>query len=158
MYTLQSAVLYSSIFAFQQGRLLDVKLAGEGGVVRAHRVILAAASAYFEDLLADCTDHLPTIFFRSGGKVQCYCLTRYHEYPIRDVAVLDLEKIVQYIYTGDCQVDCEEISNNHLEIFSNKMFKETFPGGGYLSSVILVPCSLPWPPGVHRPGLAPILI
>ena len=95
---------------------MDVKLAGEGGVVRAHRVILAAASAYFEDLLADCTDHLPTIFFRSGGKVQCYCLTRYHEYPIRDVAVLDLEKIVQYIYTGDCQVDCEEISNNNLEI------------------------------------------
>ena len=24
---------------------------------------------------------------------------------IRDVAVLDLEKIVQYIYTGDCQVE-----------------------------------------------------
>ena len=54
------------IFAFQQERLLDVKLAGEGGVVRAHRVVLAAASAYFEDLLADCTDHLPTIFFRSA--------------------------------------------------------------------------------------------
>ena len=96
------------IFAFQQERLLDVKLAGEGGVVRAHRVVLAAASAYFEDLLADCTDHLPTIFFRWGGSpestVQCIIL-KYHEYLIRDVAVLDLEKIVQYIYTGDCQVE-----------------------------------------------------
>ena len=49
---------------FHQERLLDVKLAGEGGVVRAHRVVLAAASAYFEELLADCTDQLPTIFFR----------------------------------------------------------------------------------------------
>ena len=52
-----------------------MKLAGEGGVVRAHRVVLAAASAYFEDLLADCTDHLPTIFFRWGESpettVQC---------------------------------------------------------------------------------------
>ena len=32
-----------SIFQFRhQGRLLDVKLAGEGGFVRAHRVVLAA--------------------------------------------------------------------------------------------------------------------
>ena len=38
------------------------------------------------------------------------------------------------------------------------MFKETFPGGRSLPSVILVPCSLPWSPGVHRPGLAPIYI
>ena len=30
---------------------------------------------------------------------------------IRDVAVLDLEKIVQYIYTGDCQV--ESTNNNY---------------------------------------------
>ena len=29
-----------------------------------------------------------------------------HDDPhLRDVAVLDLEKIVQYIYTGDCQVE-----------------------------------------------------
>ena len=28
----------------------------------------------------------------------------YHPLP-RDVTVLDLEKIVQYIYTGDCQVE-----------------------------------------------------
>ena len=58
---------------------MDVKLAGEGGVVRAHRVVLAAASVYFEELLADCTDHLPTIFFRSGRicqKVQCN-ITKY---------------------------------------------------------------------------------
>ena len=47
-----------------------MKLAGEGGVVRAHRVVLAAASAYFEDLLADCTDHLPTIFFRSARTLE----------------------------------------------------------------------------------------
>ena len=75
------------IFAFQQERLLDVKLAGEGGVVRAHRVVLAAASAYFEDLLADCTDHLPTIFFRWGGTldstVSVQCITKYHEFHQR---------------------------------------------------------------------------
>ena len=57
--------LKDNVCHFDQERLLDVKLAGEGGIVRAHRVVLAAASAYFEDLLADCTDHLPTIFFRS---------------------------------------------------------------------------------------------
>ena len=68
-----------------QGALLDVKLAGDGGVVRAHRAVLAAASSYFEELLADSADTNPVIFFR-------------------DVAVGDLEKVLQYIYTGDCQV------------------------------------------------------
>ena len=31
-------------------------------------------------------------------------MTKHDPLP-RDVTVLDLEKIVQYIYTGDCQVE-----------------------------------------------------
>lgn len=47
--------------------LLDITLAAEGKFIKAHRVILAASSKYFEDLLFDSHEHQPMIFFRDVG-------------------------------------------------------------------------------------------
>lgn len=65
--------------------LLDITLAAEGKFIKAHRVILAASSKYFEDLLFDSHEHQPMIFFR-------------------DVGFTELEVLVQFIYTGKADV------------------------------------------------------
>jgi len=61
--------------------LLDITLAAEGKFLKAHRVILAASSTYFEDLLLDSQEQNPVIYFR-------------------DVSFQELEVLVQFIYTG----------------------------------------------------------
>jgi len=61
--------------------LLDITLAAEGKYLKAHKIILAASSTYFEDLLSDPQDQQPMIFFR-------------------DVGFTELEVLVKFIYTG----------------------------------------------------------
>lgn len=61
--------------------LLDITLAAEGKYLKAHKIILAASSTYFEDLLSDPQDQQPMIFFR-------------------DVRFTELEVLVKFIYTG----------------------------------------------------------
>lgn len=65
--------------------LLDITLAAEGKYIKAHKVVLAAASKYFEDLLCSTPDQIPVIFFR-------------------DVSFTELESLVQFIYSGDTRV------------------------------------------------------
>jgi len=65
--------------------MMDVTLAAEGRLIKAHKIILAAASNYFQDILSSSADNHPVIFFRS-------------------VAFSELESLIEYIYRGSTNV------------------------------------------------------
>jgi len=76
--------LHTDLSAFH-----DVTLSAEGKQIKAHRVILAAASTYFKELLlseSQNEDRFPIIF-------------------LKDVKYVDLECLVKYIYKGKTDVN-----------------------------------------------------
>lgn len=73
----------------------DVTLSAEGKQIKAHRVILAAASTYFKELLlseSQNEDRFPIVF-------------------LKDVKHLDLECLVKYIYTGKTEVNAANMAS-----------------------------------------------
>jgi len=73
----------------------DVTLSAEGKQIKAHRVILAAASTYFKELLlseSQNEDRFPIVF-------------------LKDVKYVDIECLVKYIYTGKTEVTAANMAS-----------------------------------------------
>uniref|UniRef100_A0A182K071 BTB domain-containing protein n=1 Tax=Anopheles christyi TaxID=43041 RepID=A0A182K071_9DIPT len=76
----------------REGKFLDVTLTCDGGVVKAHQIILAAGSPYFEDMF----------------------LENRHECPIvhlRHVSVHDMRLILDFVYEGKVYLSLSELPN-----------------------------------------------
>ena len=70
--------------------LLDVTLACDDFVVQAHKVVLAASSSFFREVIRNSSHDKPFIY-------------------LKGVVAEDLESIIEYIYTGETQVAAENI-------------------------------------------------
>ena len=73
--------------------LVDVTLTCDGKKIKCHRVVLSAASPYFEDLFSDEKATSPSIIFLKGVKFD------------------DLEAIVQFMYCGEVNVHQEQLAS-----------------------------------------------
>ncbi|XP_047192300.1 kelch-like protein 22 isoform X2 [Scophthalmus maximus] len=74
----------------QSGILFDVVLLVEGRPIQAHRILLAASCDYFRGMFA-------------GGLQE----TQQKEIPIPGVSYMAMEKILDYIYTSEIELDLE---------------------------------------------------
>uniref|UniRef100_A0A8D3BN96 BTB domain-containing protein n=1 Tax=Scophthalmus maximus TaxID=52904 RepID=A0A8D3BN96_SCOMX len=74
----------------QSGLLFDVVLLVEGRPIQAHRILLAASCDYFRGMFA-------------GGLEE----TQQKEIPIPGVSYMVIEKILDYIYTSEIELDLE---------------------------------------------------
>src|SRR5277367_3316924 len=73
-----------------KGELLDVTLAVEGELLKAHKLVLAAASPYFHEIFKDNPSKHPTVI-------------------MRDFRFKDVEAIVEYMYKGEVQIDRQDL-------------------------------------------------
>lgn len=88
----------------QCSALVDVTIYCDDGQVSAHKLVLAASSAYFRNLFKRMTDAY-----------------RYPVIVLRDIPVDDLKTIMEFIYTGEISVPRERVSSlmrcaNYLQV------------------------------------------
>ncbi|XP_040572579.1 uncharacterized protein [Lepeophtheirus salmonis] len=107
-----SSELIEEISKLLCGRnLTDVTLTAEGRTLKAHRLVLAAASTFFKELLtSDLDDKCPIIY-------------------LRDVSYIELECLIQFIYGGNTTVPDGHL-NSFLELANDlgvSGFSETSP-------------------------------
>lgn len=88
----------------QSGSLVDVTIYCDDGQVNAHKLVLAASSSYFRNLFSRMTNtfHYPIIV-------------------LREVPVIDLKTIIQFIYHGEVNVSQTRVDSlmrcaNYLQI------------------------------------------
>lgn len=88
----------------QCGSLVDVTIYCDDGQVNAHKLVLAASSAYFRNLFSRMTNafHYPIIV-------------------LREMQIIDLKTIIQFIYNGEVNVPQNRVDSlmrcaNYLEI------------------------------------------
>lgn len=88
----------------QCGTLCDVTIYCDDGQVNAHRLVLAASSAYFRSLFSRLTNtfHYPIIV-------------------LREMSIIDLKTIIQFIYHGEVNVPQNRVDSlircaNYLQI------------------------------------------
>ncbi|TRY61770.1 hypothetical protein TCAL_12266 [Tigriopus californicus] len=76
---------------WERGTLWDVTLTAEGKQLKAHRLILSAASDYFQEMLTEDMERLPIIY-------------------MRDVSFHQLQCIIEFIYSGKTEVANGQLS------------------------------------------------
>lgn len=88
---------------WERGTLWDVTLTAEGKQLKAHRLILSAASDYFQEMLTEDTERLPIIY-------------------MRDVSFHQLQCIIEFIYSGKTEVANGQLSE-FLELANSLKLK-----------------------------------
>lgn len=76
---------------FLDERFVDVTLACEGHLIKAHKVVLSASSAYFQEIFTTTPCPHPVII-------------------MKDVQLKDLRKILEFMYKGEINVRKQEIA------------------------------------------------
>ncbi|XP_035496916.1 kelch-like protein 22 isoform X1 [Scophthalmus maximus] len=84
------SLLHGLLALRQSGILSDVVLLVEGRPIQAHRILLAASCDYFRGMFA-------------GGLQE----TQQKEIPIRGISYMAMEKILDYIYTSEIELDLD---------------------------------------------------
>lgn len=76
---------------FLDERFVDVTLACEGQLIKAHKMVLSASSAYFQEIFTTTPCPHPVII-------------------LKDVPLKDLRKIMEFMYKGEINVSKQEIA------------------------------------------------
>lgn len=77
---------------FLDERFVDVTLACEGQLIKAHKMVLSASSSYFQDIFTTTPCSHPVVI-------------------MKDVAAKDLRKILEFMYKGEINVSKQEIAS-----------------------------------------------
>lgn len=77
---------------FLDERFVDVTLACEGQLIKAHKMVLSASSSYFQDIFTTTPCPHPVII-------------------MKDVPLKDLRKILEFMYKGEINVSKQEITS-----------------------------------------------
>lgn len=77
---------------FLDERFVDVTLACEGQLIKAHKMVLSASSSYFHDIFTTTPCSHPVVI-------------------MRDIAAKDLRKILEFMYKGEINVNKQEIAS-----------------------------------------------
>lgn len=77
---------------FLDERFVDVTLACEGQLIKAHKMVLSASSSYFQEIFTTTPCSHPVVI-------------------MKDVAAKDLRKILEFMYKGEINVSKQEIAS-----------------------------------------------
>lgn len=77
---------------FKDEQFVDVTLACEGKLIKAHKMVLSASSSYFQEIFATNPCQHPVVF-------------------MKDVSLINLNQIIEFMYKGEIDVNKDEIAS-----------------------------------------------
>lgn len=77
---------------FKDEQFVDVTIACEGKLIKAHKMVLSASSSYFQEIFANNPCQHPVVF-------------------MKDVALKDLNQVIEFMYKGEINVTKDAINS-----------------------------------------------